>query len=79
MSNTVNYTDAPADIELALEDAVVVNGLFHPLPSLPAKRKRKDHDSGRQAQPGAFRNTPINTMPRELQGLTLNREKVVHF
>lgn len=37
MSNNINYTDAPADIELALDDATIIGDL---LPS-PEKLVRK--------------------------------------
>lgn len=41
MSNTVNYTDAPADIEQSLEDAVVV-GDFLPSPAELVRKTGKE-------------------------------------
>ena len=41
MSNTINYTDAPADIEQALERAVVVSDLL-PSPSELVSKGEKE-------------------------------------
>ena len=41
MSNTINYTDAPADVEQSLDDATIVSD-FLPSPNELVRRTKKE-------------------------------------
>ncbi len=41
MSRTINYTDAPADVELSLDDPIIVKDLLPPPSELIRKTKKE--------------------------------------